>query len=48
MPDTDGKILLYQADDGNVSVDVRFEDETLYKQLEIWEFTSGKYSGVVK
>jgi hypothetical protein len=29
-PGTDGKILLYQTDDGNVAVDVRFEDETFW------------------
>lgn len=28
MPDNEGKILLYQTDDGKVTVDVRFEYET--------------------
>ncbi len=30
MPDTDGKILLYQSENGKVTVDVRFEDETFW------------------
>lgn len=30
MPDNEGKILLYQTDDGKVTVDVRFEDETFW------------------
>jgi hypothetical protein len=30
MSDNEGKILLYQTDDGNVTVDVRFEDETFW------------------
>ncbi|MCL2829894.1 MAG: virulence RhuM family protein [Betaproteobacteria bacterium] len=30
MSDTDGKIILYQVDDGKVTVDVRFEDETFW------------------
>lgn len=30
MPDNEGKILLYQTDGGNVTVDVRFEDETFW------------------
>ena len=30
MADTDGKIILYQVDDGKVTVDVRFEDETFW------------------
>ena len=30
MPDNEGKILLYQTDSGNVTVDVRFEDETFW------------------
>jgi hypothetical protein len=30
MPDNEGKILLYQTDDCNVTVDVRFEDETFW------------------
>jgi hypothetical protein len=30
MADIEGKILLYQTDDGNVAVDVRFEDETFW------------------
>jgi hypothetical protein len=30
MPNTDGKILIYQTDDGKVMVNVRFEDETFW------------------
>jgi hypothetical protein len=30
MPDNEGRILLYQTDDGKVTVDVRFEDKTLW------------------
>ena len=30
MPETEGKIILYQTDDGKVAVDVRFEDETFW------------------
>lgn len=29
-PDNEGKILLYQTDDGKVTVDVRFEDEIFW------------------
>ncbi|MDR1430855.1 MAG: hypothetical protein LBI99_01905 [Propionibacteriaceae bacterium] len=30
MPNNEGKILLYRTDDGKVTVDVRFEDETFW------------------
>jgi hypothetical protein len=30
MHNTDSKIVLYQTDDGKVTVDVRFEDETFW------------------
>jgi hypothetical protein len=30
MPDNEGKILLYKTDDGKVTVDVRFKDETFW------------------
>lgn len=30
MANTEGKIILYQTDDGKVAVDVRFEDETFW------------------
>ncbi len=30
MPDIGGRILLYQTDDGKVTVNVRFEDETFW------------------
>jgi len=30
MPETDGKIILYQTDNGKVAVDVRFKDETFW------------------
>ena len=30
IPNSEGKILLYQSDDGKVTVDVRFEDETFW------------------
>jgi hypothetical protein len=30
MPDNEGKIVLYQTDDGKVAVNVRFEGETFW------------------
>jgi hypothetical protein len=39
MPDNEGKILLYQTDDGKVNVDVRFEYETFWPvQNELSKF----------